>query len=121
MFNSDQMQNYELNLRLRGGGIIKCEPGQIVSHLFEVDKLFHLTGAEYFRQGNEEDQISFSIVVNDLVRYEMAKDIFMGENGSYHFYKVTLQSGFNIRVTYKNNGASQSSFRYNLIMHEENA
>jgi len=119
MFTSDQMQNYELNLRIRGGSTIECEPGETKIHVFDIHDTYHLTGAEYFREGNLNDTVSFSIVVSDSMSNDIAKDIFMGQTGSYHFYRSTLRSGFSIKVTYKNMGSSTSSFRYNLIMHQE--
>lgn len=119
MFTSDQMQNYELNLRICGGGVIECQPGEVKTHILNIDNTYYLTGAEYFREGNANDTISFSIITSSYVSNDIASNIFMGSTGSYQFYRSILRSGFSIKVTYKNMGSSVSNLRYNLIMHQD--
>lgn len=111
--------DHALRLNLKGIANISIPAGQEVSHEFPIDTKVIVTGAEYFRKGNDEDTISFRIKSNNQVIATLADNIFMGNNNRYEFYQAVLNIGNSIELVYKNNGNEEASFRYNLISHKE--
>lgn len=111
--------NYELKLSLKGICSIIIPAGQTVSHTYNVTENIWMTGAEYFRYGNDSDQVSFKIKLNGETVSTPADNLFMSEHGRYEFYKATLAPGMSVEITYKNNGVDNATFRYNIISHKE--
>lgn len=109
--------DYGLKVSLKGVENITVAAGQEVSSQFTASQRTLLTGAEYFREGNIEDTVSFKVKVNGQVVSTFAENIFMGLSGRYEFYQAILQNGYVVEVTYKNNGTNEAKFRFNLITH----
>lgn len=111
--------NYELKLKLKGIASFNISSGQVFIQSYIVQDKIMMTGAEYFRQGNDSDTISFKIKHNGQVVSTPADDLYLSHYGRYEFYKAQLFPGMEIEVTYKNNGANDATFRYNIIAHME--
>lgn len=111
--------DYELKLKLKGIASFSINAGQTFINSFNITESMMMTGAEYFRSGNDSDTITFKIKYNESVISIPADHLFMGDTGRYEFYKAQLMPGMQIEVEYKNNGSSNATFRYNIIAHQE--
>lgn len=111
--------DYALRLNLKGIASLVIPVGQEVSHEFIIEKKTIITGAEYFRTGNDNDTVTLNIKENGKVIATLADSIFLSDQGRYEFYQAVLNIGHSLEIIYKNNGLQESKFRYNIISHRE--
>jgi len=115
----DIFKDQNMRLNFVGGGVIECASNETKHIDTFINENMFFTGADYFCSGNFIDTVTVQIYFNGTLLFEPVKDIYVGSAANYVFYKANLEPGHLIRVIYKNNGGSASSFKFNLMLHLE--
>ena len=117
----ESFADLSLKLDMVSSPVVSVAAGAQANIDYTFTQARYLTGAEYFKSGgNFEDRITFQMVhpIYGVVD-QFATDLLMKTEGLYQFYKATVPAGLIARAVYKNNGANEAKFGYNLVCHKD--